>query len=186
MLTIQTANSIADLEGILSLQRENLAAQLSDPERSSQGFVTVQHLISDLRAFAALAPQVIAKEGEKVCGYLLAMHKSLRNTVPVLIPMFEQFDRIQFHGRTISDFNYLTVGQVCVKKEYREKGILDEMYNRYRTLFCEHYDFAITEIAASNIRSLKAHARVGFQVVHSFRDAYEEWNIVVWDWNKIF
>lgn len=47
------------------------------------------------------------------------------------------------------------------------------------------YDFAITEIHKSNIRSIKAHARIGFELIHSYKDPNgDEWDIVIWDWKK--
>ena len=186
MITICTASTTADFEGIIMLQKNNLAKYLPEAEKLTEGFLMVQHQLSDLETFAASAPQLIAKEGEKIVGYLLVMTKSLRDSIQMLIPMFEQFDQILHQDHAIKDFNYITVGQVCVGKEARGKGVLDKLYSEYKTLFQDQYDFAITEIAKSNTRSMKGHARVGFEVVHSFQDQYESWNIVIWDWKKLF
>ncbi len=182
MAIICTANTQSDLEGILLLQSENLAQNVSKEEKSDQGFVMVSHQLSDLQNFSKYAPQLILKENEKVVGYLLAMSKSLRETVPMLKPMFEQIDRIKHSGKEIRDSNYLIVGQVCVGKEFRGLGWIDKMFAEYRKIFEEEYEFAITEIVTTNSRSIRAHLRVGFEIIYKFKDEFQEWNIVLWDW----
>jgi hypothetical protein len=185
MPTICTASSESDLEGILLLQRANLAQNVSEIEKLDQGFVMVPHQLPDLQHFANYAAQLILKEDEKVVGYLLAMSKSLRETVPMLKPMFAQIDQITYSGKEIRDSNYLIVGQVCLGKEFRGLGLIDQMFAEYRKLFEEKYDFAITEIVTSNSRSIRAHLRVGFEIIHTFQDEFQEWNIVLWDWQKL-
>jgi hypothetical protein len=185
MPTICTASSESDLEGILLLQRANLAQNVSEIEKLDQGFVMVPHQLPDLQHFANYAPQLILKVDEKVVGYLLAMSKSLRETVPMLKPMFAQIDQITYSGKEIRDSNYLIVGQVCLGKEFRGLGLIDQMFAEYRKLFEEKYDFAITEIVTSNSRSIRAHLRVGFEIIHTFQDEFQEWNIVLWDWQKL-
>jgi hypothetical protein len=51
-----------------------------------------------------------------------------------------------------------------------------EVYGRY-------FDFLLTEISINNPRSLKAHEKIGFQTIYTYKDAMDEWNVVVWDWN---
>lgn len=185
MIIYTTANSKNDLEGILSLQKRNLVASLTDDEIQSQGFVTVDHSYEQLEKLNSYERHVIAKENEKVVGYLLAMTKRSRLDIPVLIPMFELFDSISYRGKKISEYNYLVVGQVCIDQAWRGRGILDDCYAAY----CEHYrakyDFAITEIAATNLRSLKAHKRIGFKEVKIYVSPDKtKWSVVLWDWKE--
>lgn len=178
-----TSDSESDLRGILELQRRNLAINLPAEEVSSQGFVTVVHSYEDLKGLNDIEQHIIAKDGDQIAGYLLAMTAQSKTDIPILIPMFELFDRIVFQGKTIADFNYLVVGQVCVDKNYRGQGILDQCYAAYKNHFKGKYDFAITEIATRNARSINAHKRVGFSEIHRYRDpAGEEWSVVVWAW----
>jgi hypothetical protein len=142
----------------------------------------VPHRLSDLQRFSIYAPQLILKEDGKVVGYLLAMNKSLRETVPMLKPMFEQIDQITYLEKALRDANYLIVGQVCIGKEFRGLGLIDEIFAKYRKIFKEEYDLTITEIVTTNSRSVRAHLRVGFEIIHKFKDEFQEWNIVLWDW----
>jgi RimJ/RimL family protein N-acetyltransferase len=113
------------------------------------------------------------------------MTKDCRQDIPVLVPMFEVFDSIRYNNRKVSECNYLVVGQVCVDKQYRGQGILDKAYAAYRHHFSSKYDFAITEIAATNTRSRSAHQRIGFQEVHSYTSPDGvEWIVVIWDWGN--
>lgn len=180
-----SAETDGDLLGILTLQQANLASNLSSDEISSQGFVTVVHSFADLKKMNDAEPHIIAKEGDKVIAYLLAMTPAAKNDVPVLRPMFQIFDAIAFNGKPISSFHYIVVGQVCVDKGYRGQGVLDNCYLTYRAAFRPKYDFAITEIATRNTRSLAAHKRIGFTELHRYAAPDgEEWSIVLWDWQE--
>jgi L-amino acid N-acyltransferase YncA len=183
MIIYTTANSEDDLNGILTLQKINLAPSLTTAEIESQGFVTVDHSYDQLEKLNHYEKHIIAKDNDKVIGYLLAMTKRSRLDIPVLIPMFELFDAVYYNDKKICKYNYLVVGQVCIDKAYRGQGILDRCYAAYRQHYRPKYDFAITEIATTNVRSLKAHKRIGFKEINIYVSPDEtEWSVVLWDW----
>jgi ribosomal protein S18 acetylase RimI-like enzyme len=183
MAIYTTAESKRDLEGILSLQRENLAQGLTPDEIKSQGFVTVCHSYDQLKKMNDHEKHVIAKDNDKVVAYVLAMTQHSKFDIPILHPMFEAFGTISYGGKKITDYNYLVVGQVCIDKAYRGQGLFDNCYAAYKKYFSQKYDFAITEIASTNLRSLNAHRRIGFQEVDSYIDPDNtKWIVVVWDW----
>jgi len=93
-------------------------------------------------------------------------------------------DKILIQGKSITTYEFITIGQVCIKKGYRGIQLFDQLYGAYQSEFRSKFDFAITEISTSNVRSMRAHERVGFKTIHTLKDEYEEWNIVCWDWNK--
>jgi GNAT superfamily N-acetyltransferase len=186
MIRYTGAATEKDLQGILDLQKQNLPTALSDDEKRSQGFVTVLHSLEDLERMNKIERHIIAKEDENVVAYLLAMTKLSKEDIPVLRPMFAVFEELSFAGKPLSHFRYMVVGQVCVDKAYRGKGVLDECYAFYRKIFEPNYDFAITEIDATNLRSLAAHKRIGFEEFHRYKAPDEkEWVIVLWDWNGL-
>ena len=183
MILFTTAESNHDLSGIHSLQKINLANVLSADEIASQGFVTVSHSIRDLKEMNEVERHIIAKENDRVVGYLLAMTKQSRWKFPVLFPMFEKFEQVDFLGKPVCNYRYIVVGQVCIAKEYRGQSVLDKCYEAYKEHFHKKFDFAITEIAASNLRSLKAHARIGFRELNEYSSPDGQfWKIVAWDW----
>ncbi len=183
MITFTTSKSIEDLAGIIELQKKNLPSNLTKEEISREGFVTVVHSLEDLKKMNAIEQSTIAKDDDKIIAYLLAMTSKSKSAIPVLMPMFESFDKIKFRGKILSGYNYIVVGQVCVAKGYRGQGILDNCYAEYKKQFSGKYDFAITEIASRNLRSINAHKRIGFREIHGYTAPdNEQWSIVVWKW----
>ena len=186
MIHFTRAASTDDLSGILALQRQNLPTALTEEEIRSQGFVTVVHSLADLERMNALEAHIIAKENDQVIAYVLAMTEKSKDAIPVLKPMFRVFRQLSFAGKPFSHYRYIVVGQVCVDKAYRGKGIFDAAYTFYRKTLQADYDFAITEIDATNQRSLAAHHRIGFQDIHRYTTADgKDWVIVLWDWNDL-
>lgn len=185
MLEFTTAKTDKELRQILDLQQQNLSKNLSLEETLEQGFLTVEHDFEILKKMNDLENATIAKENDQVVGFLLAMTKDLRQDIPILIPMFDVFDNLDFEDRKIQDYNYIVVGQACIGASYRGKGVFDQCYAAYKRHLCEKYDFTITEISKRNTRSLRAHTRVGFKVIHDFvAPDGEAWDIVVWDWRR--
>ena len=186
MLIFVKATSASDLEGILFLQKKNLAQGLSTEEIQSQGFVTVNHSFEQLKGLNDIEQHVVAKDGDKIVGYVLAMTQQSRNDIPILLPMFDAFGKIIFNDKKVNDCHYIVVGQVCVDKAYRGQGIFDKCYLAYQEFYKSKYDFAITEIATTNTRSLQAHKRIGFKEINSYvAPDKTEWIVVLWDWKNL-
>lgn len=183
MIEYVPAVTEADLTGILDLQQRNLASSLSPEEMKSQGFLTVSHTPDILKKMQAIEPSLIAKDGQAVVGYALAMTPASKIDFPILEPLFDLFRKIEYKGRVISEYNYMIVGQTCIDKKYRGKGVLQKLYAAYKNRFQSSYDFAVTEIATKNLRSLHAHEKIGFQTVHQYTapDGVG-WTIVLLPW----
>ena len=185
MISYTTPETEKDLSGILKLQKANLAIGLNKEEIETQGFVTVNHSLDDLKKLNGFEKHIIAKDDDDVIAYLLAMTQKSMFDIPVLIPMFEVFSKILFRNRPISAYSYIVVGQVCVDKHYRGQGILDNCYAAYKNHYKGKYDFAITEIVSTNLRSLNAHKRIGFIEIERYTGPDKtEWCIVLWDWKN--
>ena len=185
MIICTTVKTDEEIQQILELQKSNLPQNLTDEQKNSQGFVTVIHSFETLQKMNNTEQGIIAKEDDKVIGYLLAMTTQSKHDIPVLVPMFEAFDNVLYNNKKITAYNYIIVGQVCIAEGYRGKGLLDNCYEAYKNHFKEKYDFAITEILDTNKRSLQAHRRIGFHAIHEYKDEKgNNWVIVLWDWSK--
>lgn len=163
----------ADLEEILALQRAHLEASLADLR---DGFVTVVHTLSILKAMHALMPSVVARDGGHVVAYALSMPRETRALLPILEPMFERLDVLLPAER------FYVMGQVCVAPSHRGSGVFDALFRAHRAHYASRYDSLVTEIASRNSRSLRAHARVGFEVLDRYKDETDDWAIVRWRW----
>jgi hypothetical protein len=175
-----TATSDVELNQILNLQRINHASSLSETIERKDGFVTVMHSYQLLKKMNDAAPQIIAKDGENVIGYALVMLRSFVDMIPLLQPMFDRLAVIKFGNRRIIDHSFYIMGQICIDKLYRGTGVFDALYQKHHEIQRNAFELCVTSVSTSNHRSMRAHERVGFQVVDTFRDATDEWSILVW------
>ncbi len=183
-VSITTATTDADLNGILTLQAANQKATLYPDYQRDQGFVTLTHTLAMLRQMHEAAPQIIAKDGDHVVGYALTLLPSIKDVVPALLPLFDQFDRVMYRGQPINHYPYYVMGQICVDEGYRGQGLFDGLYAGHRQQFSNRFNLLVTDIATRNTRSRRAHQRVGFQETEEFTDALDHWVVVVWDWRE--
>lgn len=166
--------SVRDLELILELQRRNR-------EPTVDGFVTVSHTLPILRAMHELMPSLIVRGEEGgLAGYALAMAREARSMLPILAPMFARLEDLDaLRGR-----RWYVMGQVCVDEAWRGRGVFDALYAGHRASYGGAFDVLVTEIATRNGRSIRAHARVGFEEIDRYRDATDEWSVVAWTWRQ--
>lgn len=177
MLNIELATTIADLEQILALQRINHSRVVNDEQRSSQGFVTMEYTVEELKAMAGPHRHVVAKVDGQVAGYCLVMLRETREAFPFLLPMFDAIDA----APVMQGHSYFAMGQVCVAEALRGSGAFAGMYHGMRDQMQEHFDEIVTEVSAHNPRSLRAHAKVGFRdIARSGPD--KDWHVISWDW----
>jgi hypothetical protein len=182
MLMLTTVTNADELQQVLALQQRNLIQNIDDVEMQIQGFVTVTHTIQVLKQMHDLAPSVIAKNKEEVVGYALVMLRECRELVPSLEPMFKNFDSLTYQDRPLNDYRFYVMGQVCVDKNYRRTGLFDQLYQKHKEIYSGRFDFIMTEIATRNHRSIRAHQRVGFKTLNTYRDELDEWAVVLWNW----
>lgn len=184
MVEITLANTLEDLQGILKLQQLNHYSNLSKEEKDEQGYVTCIHSLSQLQKMNNFAKSIIVKDQNKVVGYNLAMTRDCQFDLPILVPMFEQINKLSYKEKALVDVNYIICGQVCIAKDHRGKGLFEKMYKFYAQTHAQDYPFIITEIASDNLRSIRAHKRVGFEPLKSYKDPSEtNWEIVIWNFN---
>ena len=181
-MEVKLANSKMELQQILILQNKNHYENLSKELKSANGFVTVRHDIHMLEQMNDLEKQVIAVVDGKVIGYALVMLKELKNAIPILSPMFKSFEKTKYNNTTLAELNYYVMGQICIAEDYRGKGVFKALYEKHKAIYSKKYDLCITEVSTSNKRSMRAHEKIGFELLHTYRDMQDEWNIIAWNW----
>ncbi|KAH3758264.1 GNAT family N-acetyltransferase [Pelomyxa schiedti] len=209
-----------EFEGVLALQRANFSHNLSCSEATSEGFVTVQYTPEKLAQLHALCPSVIAVTStttnttlpsslespqqpsassttsaaqERIVGYALVMHPKCGSVAPVLAPMFKLLETLSYKGRPLTDYRYYIMGQVCVDKAWRKRGVFRAMYAMHRAEYGKsstptpterpygEWDLCVTEVATRNKRSMDAHSAVGFVELHRYRDETDDWSLIALD-----
>jgi len=175
MITYSAATTDEELYQILALQRKNTFQEISSEERKTEGFVTVQHDFNLLKRMNHACPHSLAKENNTVVGYALCMHPKFRDSIPILKSMFAEIDRV-----TASDTikKYIVMGQICIDKEYRGKGIFRKLYENMQQIINPEFSKIITEVVTTNTRSLQAHYAIGFKKLSTYKTNESYWDLM--------
>ena len=171
-----------ELRQILELQKLNLKQNLSEDFIHTEGFVYVEHSFAVLKRMNEACPHFIAIKENQVIGYALCMLERFRRDVPVLEGMFNYIDKV-LASKELSNLHYLVMGQICVDKAYRGKGVFRNLYNNYRLGLEHEYEAVITEVNAKNLRSLEAHKAIGFECLDRHIEENDHWELIIWQWN---
>ena len=167
------ASTDEELNQILRLQKQNLPRALSSSEKENEGFVTVDHTFEILKQMNDYCPHVIAKDGNQVVGYTLCMHPKFADEIDILKPMFIEIEKI-----LPANSKFMVMGQVCVDKHYRKRGVFRGLYSFMKQELKGTFYKIITEIDVKNIRSLNAHLAIGFTVLKEFYSDNTDWVMV--------
>jgi len=176
MISYKRAESDNELQQILNIQKKALKTNVSLEEQKEQGYVTVPHTFEILKKMNDACPHLLAVVDGNVVGYALTMLESARYEMPILTPMFDIADGLY------PTKNYLVMGQICIDKPYRSKGIFKGLYSFYREELSPQYKSLITEVATLNTRSLSAHLAVGFKVIDTQVTDGTSWELISWEW----
>lgn len=174
MISYQQVSTLEELGQILALQQENLPKNISKEESDKEGFVTVEHTLEQLKAMNDECGHIIAVENDVIVGYALCMHPKFGDTIEVLRPMFAEIGKIRGNR-----MDYMAMGQICVAKSHRGKGIFRNLYLTMKDKLPEGFDTIITEVDTKNIRSMNAHRAVGFKVLKEYTSGGQHWSLLV-------
>ncbi|TVZ56560.1 acetyltransferase (GNAT) family protein [Lutibacter sp. Hel_I_33_5] len=177
MIRYHRVKNDEDLEDILALQKRNLGINLSDDEKLHEGFVTLQHDFEILKKMNDACPHFVAKKEGKIIGFALSMLKEFKDEIPLLIPIFKEIDT-EIRNQNIND-NYIAMGQVCIAKEARGKGVFRGLYTTMQSEFKNKFDSIITEVDTKNLRSSNAHKSMGFKLLKNYTSNHQLWEIII-------
>lgn len=169
-------SSKKELEEILKLQKRNLPGQLSKEEIEKEGFVTITHTLELLNRMNDASPHILAKRSDKVVGYALCMHPKFSMEIPIIQSMFKEIGSILSEGES-----FMVMGQICVDKSYRGQGVFRGLYNAMKHAVLPEFNCIVTEVDATNQRSLNAHLAIGFKTIKKYHSDGREWYLIRWN-----
>ncbi len=170
MLYPALVTNTEELQQILRIQQQNLIENIDNAEMRSQGFVTLRHDAGKLEQMHRLAPAVIIKRDDVVVAYALSMLQECRRLMPGLESMFGLLDQLSWNNKPLKRSRYYVMGQICIEKQYRGQGLFEQLYQYHKKMYRSRFDLFVTEISTRNHRSLRAHEKAGFKVIHTHRD----------------
>lgn len=177
MISYHRTKTNQELHEILDLQRINLFANISDEEKLHQGFLTLQHSFEILKKMNDACAHCVAKENGKIVGFALSMLQDFKTDIPLLVPMFTIIDEAIASKKAPS--NYIAMGQICVDKNHRGKGIFRGLYTYMSVEMKGDFAAIITEVDTKNIRSSNAHKSVGFKLLENYTSNNQLWEIII-------
>lgn len=183
-MQIKRVSNFEEIEGIKKLQSANLKKNLSESEIEKEGFVTAEYTLDFLEFMNRIEPSIIAVETGQVVGYALVAPREVMGQHVLLDDLFSQIDSFSYRGKPLQTADYVLVGQLCVAKSHRGKGLVQKMYEYYRSALSEKYDYCLTDVQVSNPRSIKVHLKSGFQILGNLSYGGSDWKIVIWDWTS--
>ena len=183
MLKASIVTTEYELLQIHYLNQQNLKQNLNEETRKNEGFVTWLYSMELLKKMHPLSPSIIIKAAEKVAAYALVTPKEAKTFHPDLDNMFGNLEKVRYKNNLLSFYKFYCMGQICVGEKFRGLGLVHMLYHKHKEVYKDQYDFILTEISTSNTRSMKAHEKIGFKTIYSYKDSVDEWNVVVWEWN---
>jgi hypothetical protein len=182
MLTARLAATDKELELIAALSSANLSANISAETKAKEGFVSWFYPPDVLKTLQAIAPSVIVMDEDRLAGYAITLTPECLPAYPAAIPTYEHASSLLHNGLPLGGQRFYLMGQICVAEPYRGQGLVNILYAGHRLFYSGKYDLLLTEISISNPRSLKAHQKIGFQVIDTHEDPQGSWDVVLWDW----
>jgi hypothetical protein len=178
--TIVTTDN--ELEQIVQLSHKNMRTNISEKQQKQQGFITWNYSFQLLKQMNDQCAHIIVKDKINVVGYALVALKEASIFHNDLNTMMQHLETLQYENGLLQQYKFYVMGQICVDEDRRGKGVFQMLYQHHKKLFEDKFDFVVTEISTNNPRSLRAHEKVGFKTIYTYRDALDEWNVVLWDW----
>ncbi len=178
MIQYDISRTDEDLQAIQDLQSLNLPERLDGKTKKSEGFVTLQHDLSLLRDMQECYPHIVARDLKRIVGYALSMSPMFFERLPLLHAMRDQLSQLRNDEKLYANATFIVMGQICIAKQYRKKGLFRGLYNKMKAEFLNRVDFIITEVDDANKRSLNAHLGIGFELVQSYRADGRNWHIL--------
>ncbi|MBA4198030.1 MAG: GNAT family N-acetyltransferase [Chitinophaga sp.] len=183
-MIIKRVSESNEITGIKKLQNENLKSTLKESERKEEGFVTAEYSVEFLEYMNAIEPSVIAKVENEIVGYALVTTKEIKGKHLLLDDLFNEIDKLSYNNVLLSQINYVVVGQLCVAKKFRGKGLAQKLYSFFKEELSHKYLYCLTDVDESNPRSIQAHLKSGFEIIGTLQYGGSCWHIVLWNWNK--
>jgi L-amino acid N-acyltransferase YncA len=163
--------SADDFTKIVDLQNRNLLSVLGETEQAD-GYLSAAFSEQQFREMNNDLCVVVCADREKIAGYACATSIEYNKGVPLVANMLKQFQHVSYKGKPLNAYRSFIYGPVCIDKEYRGKGILNNLFDKMKWLILhEHPELELLTvlIAKENIRSIKAHEKLDMETVGEFQ-----------------
>lgn len=152
----------ADFAGVVDLQDRNLWSRV-DPNDRGGGFLSNRFSQQQFEAIDDDVCVVVAVDDGTIVGFLCGSDMAAMRNNPLVHSM------ISADNGAMSPDSTCLGGPVCIDGRQRGKGLMGRLYDcLYRQLRGTRYKEVAVFIDETNIASMKAHEKIGFEVTNTF------------------
>lgn len=157
----------SDIEGILALQKSNLYSELTAAQRT-RGFVTTPFTIPQIEEIIEEDGIFVVERKGQIIAYAFAGTWKYFEQWAIFPFMAVRLPGLSFKGGEITTSNSFQYGPVCIDAQYRGKKLLNSIFEVMRLEFVQKFPISITFINKVNQISLRAHQKLGWEIVDEF------------------
>lgn len=158
----------ADLQGILELQHENFAGNLTDQERQD-GFLSVEFNQAQFKQMNDESAIIVCKDDGQIHGYICTSPLAFNLAFALPAAMIAMFPQCDYNGKPLDQYHSIMAGPWCVEREYRGKNVFIDMWNALGGILPKEVELITTFISADNPRSLHAAKKIQMNEVTIFQ-----------------
>lgn len=155
-----------DFEKMVELQNGNLITTLGD--QKSDGFLSAAFTAEQFTEFRESVAVIVAVDDTSVVGFACASTVEFCKQNPLPASMIARFAGIVIGGKNLAELRSVICGPICVAKNFRGKGIFEELYSTLFRSVGNDFDVALALVSTENPRSIKAHEKIAMTSVDNF------------------
>ena len=80
----------------------------------------------------------------KLVAYAFTVVNEARHIFPPMESMFVLLETLQWKDKPFHHFRYYEMGQICVAKDYRGKGVFEMLYQQHKRSYSHKFDLLVT------------------------------------------
>lgn len=156
-----------DIKGFKKIHQKYHISSISEDDKKN-GFVTTNFSDEQLESLINEPGVFICLEKNKIIGYVTSASWEYWSKWPMYAYMIKELPNLTFE-KTITTKNSYQYGPVCIDKDYRGMGILENLFKLSLDEMKKKYSYVITFINKTNTRSYAMHTKkLKFQVMKEF------------------
>ena len=158
-----------DIDDILHLHYLYHLNSINEEDKA-HGFVTTPFTRAQLERLIGEEEGItIARSDGRLVAYAMAASWDYWAQWPMFVYMREGLPRLSLAGQALDSDNSYQYGPVCIHRDFRGQGLLEQLFEYSRGHMTRRYRFLVTFINRRNPRSFAAHTRkIGLEVIDEF------------------
>ena len=160
---------LKDIEAILKLHAMYQVDTIAEEDKAD-GFITTSFSEEELTQLITFEQGLfVAEDQGEIVAYAMAASWVFWSKWPMFAHMIKALPGLSYHGIALTEENSYQYGPVCVRKDYRGKGVFQEIFEFALQAMSSRFEVLVTFINKINPRSYKAHvSKARLDVIQEF------------------